>query len=93
MEISNSPAPASQPHSKVWLVVTLVVAVVAAGLIWYFLYPKAEDLSTQTPESQKTVKNAVDETLVAAKNDLNTVNVEELKVAVDELKSTLDAFE
>ncbi len=92
MEPTNLETPTVHPHSKTWLVVTILVALVAACLIWYFLYPRSDSVAL-VPETQETAKNETAETLVAATEELNAANVDELKTAVDELKATLDSFE
>jgi hypothetical protein len=72
-----------------WLMATLIVAVVAAFLIWYLLKPAAVEETT----APAATDSSTDTELNNAAEELKAVDINELKAAVDELKTTLAAFQ
>lgn len=74
-------------HAKLWLAVTVAVVVVAGLLVWYFVVP-AKVKESETPTTQTTTPSS----LTSANEELKAVDINELKIAVEELKTTLAAF-
>ena len=83
-------------HSKLLLVITVVVLLIGAGIIIYFVNDTNKNKATTPavevvePAEEKTVTSG--NTLASAKDELNSVDIQELKLAVAELKTALAAF-
>lgn len=84
-------------HSKLMMAITIAVVLVAAGLTAYYINKTNTDKAAQTSTTEvvDTPADAApvkDDSLAAAKAELDALDIQELKLAVAELKTALAAF-
>lgn len=97
MEEKTPTQPKFYKNARVWMAVTIIVVILAVGAITFFLVKKNQvkeglDTDITTPVEQQTEVQAKPADTKSVAKELKSIDLSEIKAAVNELKTTFAAF-